>query len=141
MHLTLDGSMFTLTDRVSSYRTSISIALNKGLEFPFLLHQLLAYSARHLASLHPEHSASYLHQAVALQTRGISLFNDAWTKVNRTVDMNNCVPIILFASILGHHVLADTLVKREPTLDAFLEHYIQCLITNRGMYDIARSAW
>jgi hypothetical protein len=102
------------------------------------LHQLLAFSARHLAFLHPECSASYLHRTVTLQTRAVSLFNAAWTEV----DQSNCVAILLFSSILGHHLLADTLAKRDPGgLEAFITHYMECVEMHRGIHTVASTAW
>ncbi|ORY05578.1 hypothetical protein BCR34DRAFT_543868 [Clohesyomyces aquaticus] len=138
IHLSIDKGMFNLSDDVDDHHGGITFALHKGLEFPYLMHQMLAYSARHLAFLHPEPLAPYLGLAIALQTRAISLFNAASTQV----DESNCVAVLLFSTALGHHLLADTLAKRTPGgLEAFITHYIQCMETQRGIYTIARSAW
>lgn len=138
MHLLLEKDMFSLGIKVGDHTSNISIALKLALKSPYLLHQLLAFSARHLAFLHPEGSASYLHQAVTLQTRAVSLFNAAWTDV----DQSNCVEVLLFSSILGHHLLTDTLAKRDDGgLVAFIAHYIQCVEVHRGIYTVARTVW
>ncbi|RDL31401.1 Uncharacterized protein BP5553_09610 [Venustampulla echinocandica] len=138
IHAIHDKELFNLGDRVSDYSASMSLALKRGLKSPYLLHQLLAFSARHLAFLHPECSASYFHQAVALQTRAVSLFNAAWTGV----DESNCVAILLFSVALGHHLLADTLAKRDPGgLEGFMTHYVQCMEMHRGIHTIATTAW
>lgn len=138
MHLLLQKEMFSLGIKVGEYSSNIAIALKLGLKSPYLLHQLLAFSARHLAFLHPDRSASYLHQAVTLQTRAVSLFNAAWTDF----DQSNCVEVLLFSSILGHHLLTDTLAKRdEGGLVPFIAHYIQCVEVHRGIYTIARTVW
>lgn len=138
MHLLLEKEMFSLGIKVGDHLSNISIALKLSLKSPYLLHQLLAFSARHLAFVHPEHSASYLHQAVTLQTRAVSLFNAAWTEISQS----NYVETLLFSSILGHHVLTDTLAKRdEDGLEAFIAHYIQCVEVHRGIYTIARTVW
>lgn len=138
MHLLLEKETFSLGIKVGDYSSNISVALKLGLKSPYLLHQLLAFSARHLAFLHPESSASYLHQAFTLQTRAVSLFNAAWTEVGQS----NCVETLLFSSILGHHLLADTLAKRdEGGLVAFIAHYTQCVEVHRGIYTIARTVW
>jgi hypothetical protein len=131
--------VFSLGADISAYPSGFSLALKTGLSSPYLLHQLLAFSARHLAFLHPERSTSYLHQAFTLQTRAISLFNAAWTE---EVNQSNCVAILLFSSILGHHLLADTLAKRDPGgLDAFMARYVQCVGMHRGIHTIAKTAW
>lgn len=141
IHLTIDKELFNLGHvnlGTDANPLDFSFALKTALASPYLLHQVLAFSARHLAYLHPARSASYLHQAVALQTRAISLFNASWAGVNRS----NCVAVLLFSSILGHHLLADTLAKRDPGgLDAFLAHYMQCLEMHRGVHAIAVTAW
>ncbi|TAQ86142.1 hypothetical protein B7494_g5547 [Chlorociboria aeruginascens] len=138
MHLICDKEMFNLGAGVGDYFSNISLAINTGLKSPYLLHQLLAFSARHLAFLHPESCTSYLHQAVALQTRAVSLFNAGWKEVDRS----NCVAILLFSVVLGHHLLADTLAKRDlGGLPVFMTHYVQCTEMHRGIYIIASNAW
>lgn len=139
IHLTTNRAMmFNLGDNRDIGNSGISIGLNRGLEYPYLLYQLLAFSARHLAFLHPERSASYLHQAVTLQTRAISMFNASQIHV----DQSNCVAIVLFSISLGHHILADTLSKREPGgLEAFMTHYLQCADIHSGIFTIAMTAW
>jgi hypothetical protein len=139
VHVTQDSDMFNLGTGVESYHPSgLALGLKEALGASYLMHALLAFSAQHLAHLHPEKSAHYLHQAVSLQTRAISLFNATWNEV----DKSNCVAVLLFSSVLGHHFLADTLSKRYPEgLDAFIAHYVQCVEMHRGIYTIAKSAW
>ena len=138
LNLVFHKEIFNPSGGVGDYSSNISFALKTGLKSPYLLHQLLAFSARHLAFQHPESSASYLHQAVTLQTRAVSLFNAAWTEV----DQSNCVAIFIFSVILGHHLLADTLAKRDKGgLEEFIGQYIQCVVMQRGIYTIARTAW
>ena len=99
---------------------------------------MLAFSARHLAFLHPERAEPYLHQSVTLQTRAISLFNASWNGI----DESNCVAMLLFSAILGHHILTDTLAKRDAGgLEAFMFYFIQCIDMQRGVHTIAETAW
>ena len=141
LHLALDKDkdMYNLGATMDDYHPpALALALDTGLKAPYLLHQMLAFSARRLAFLHPERSAAYLHQAVALQTRAVSLFNAGWNGINNT----NCVAVLLFTSALGHHVLADTLAKRDSGgLDAFMTHYIHCVEMHRGVYTVATTNW
>lgn len=118
----------------------MAVALRLGLEHPYLLHQLLAFSAWHLGSLHPHKSASYAHQAVTLQTRAISLFNVACTSTE--VNAANCVAVLLFSSVLGHHLLAETLARREHDgLTSFIDLFVQSLDIHRGVRTVAHSSW
>ena len=139
VHVTQDRNLFNLGTGVESHHTSnLALGLRTALQAPYLMHALLGFSAQHLAHLRPEKSARYLHQAVALQTRAISLFNATRTNV----DASNCVAVLLFSSVLGHHLLAETLSRREPRgLDTFITHYVQCVEMHRGIYTIASSAW
>ena len=141
MHLSLEKDMFNLGFGIENYHPSgMMLALSTTLRSPVLMHQLLAFSSRHLAYVHPERSAFYERQAVTLQTKAISLFNTTYTA--NGVDKSNCVVVLLFASVLGHHTLADALALR-PTggLGAFIEHYVRCIETHRGIDTIAKIAW
>ncbi|KAL4988101.1 hypothetical protein BDW68DRAFT_99346 [Aspergillus falconensis] len=152
IHLTSSQAtdVFSLGDDLEPHHTTVSWALGIGLTSPYLLYQLLAFSARHLAYLHPDRKAYHIHQAISLQTRALSLFNAEKVQVNAS----NCVAICLFSVVLGHHLLADTLTlalaQRVPAagcggggggLNAFLERYVQCLETHRGVYTVAMSGW
>ncbi|KAJ4289139.1 hypothetical protein N0V90_011481 [Kalmusia sp. IMI 367209] len=144
LHVTTSQDLFSLggnREKHVSYLT-LDRALHIGLQNPYLLHQLLAFSARHLATVYPLKSALYMRQAITLQTRAVSLFN---TSSYVPIMQENCVPILLFSTVLGHHVLADTLSRRtEKELDKFLAHFVPCLDTLRGVYTIyqeARPLW
>lgn len=79
VHLVVNGKdIFKLAGfrvDVSSIDNPLAFALPTALEHPYLLHQLLAFSASHLAFLNPDKAGFYAHQADVLQTRAISLFN------------------------------------------------------------------
>ncbi|KAL4745325.1 hypothetical protein BDW72DRAFT_198756 [Aspergillus terricola var. indicus] len=150
IHLTSSraADVFSLGDGFEPYHTTVSGALGIGLASPYLLYQLLAFSARHLAYLHPDKSAYYLHQATSLQTQALSLFNAEYVQITSS----NCVAICLFSVVLGHHLLADTLTLVLPRsvqapggggggLNAFLKQYVQCLETHRGVYTVALGVW
>ncbi|GAB1318917.1 Sterol uptake control protein 2 [Madurella fahalii] len=146
---------FNLSHHIGNYSTSMSFALQTAFAHPYLLHALLAFSARHLAALTPDGPAQqrrrrdeYLHLAVSLQTRAVGLFNaTALPKDKAAVDRGNCVAVLLFSSVLGHHLLADTLLARRPqggddgALDSFVHRYVQCMEMHRGVYAVAAAAW
>ncbi|KAI9696863.1 MAG: hypothetical protein M1820_008017 [Bogoriella megaspora] len=139
IHLITSKDLFGLGADIDLHPLGLSLGPKTSLSSPYLLHQVLAYSARHLAHLHPLQSLSYYRLAISLQTRAVSLFNSAGT---HEVNKSNCVAILLFSSILGHHLLTDTLANRDSGgLDAFLTHYMHCLGLHRGIYTIARTAW
>ena len=119
------------------YARTASFVLSEGLKWPFLMHQMLALSARHLAYLQPDAATSYLRQAMDMQTRALSLFNTSWKQVNES----NCLALLIFSTLLGYQLLADALTARGAGLDAFLERFLQCIETHRGVHAIAESAW
>ncbi|KAG8352786.1 hypothetical protein FVEN_g9134 [Fusarium venenatum] len=138
VHLVTNKDLFSLGDNVDDYQSNFDVCIKESVKAPYLLHQLLAFSARHLAAIHTDRTSHYLDQAVSLQTKAISLFNET----RREVDSSNCVAILLFSVTLGHHLLADALAYRGPDgLDGFLAHYIQCVDLNRGIYNVVVSAW
>ncbi|KAH7180463.1 hypothetical protein DER46DRAFT_582498 [Fusarium sp. MPI-SDFR-AT-0072] len=138
IHGITNKDLFSLGDRVEHSQETLDICLKESVKAPYLLHQVLAFSARHLAAIHPGRSASYLDQAVKLQTRAVSLFNST----KREVDSSNCLAILLFSVTLGHHLLADALATRSSgDLDVFLTHYVQCVEMNWGLYRLTLSAW
>lgn len=138
VHLITNRDLFSLGDTVKDYKATLDVCIRKSVEAPYLLHQMLAFSARHLAVLHPDRATHYLEQAMTLQTRAVALFN----ATRREVDSSNCVPILLFSINLGHHLLADALAYRgSDGLYGFLEYYTYCVDLNRGIYNVAASAW
>lgn len=138
VHATTNEDLFNIGVGLEDYHASVSLGLEIGLKSPYLMYEILAYSARHLAFLHPTLTDSYFSQATRLQTRAVSLFRS--TPLD--IDQATCVPILLFSTVLGLHLLADTLVKRDvEDLKEFVEHYVQCAQTYRGVYNIAVSAW
>ncbi|KAJ0414822.1 hypothetical protein BJY00DRAFT_18866 [Aspergillus carlsbadensis] len=137
IHLTTTNEMFNLGDDIGPYPTGIAFALKRGLHSPYLLYASLAFSARHLAYLDIERSAEFMHQAVTLQTRALALFNVDQIQV----DKSNCVAILLFSAVVGHHLLADTLMERGYNgLPGFLARYVHCARTHRGLYSIMMTA-
>ncbi|KAF1968490.1 putative C6 finger domain protein [Bimuria novae-zelandiae CBS 107.79] len=131
--------LFSLSRDREIHQKSLSISdiLDTGLRYPYLLHQLFAFSARHLATIRPSRAGSYLHQAITLQTRAVVLFNTSYTPITQ----ETCVPILLFSTALGHHVLTDTLSKRDAEdLASFIKHFVQCLETLKGVFIIFREA-
>lgn len=140
IHVSLSSSIGWLVPGLGpeSTATSTALQLKACLGSPCLLYETLAVSARHLAFLHPHRASFYLHQAVTLQTKGLSLFNTSETEINES----NCIANLLFASTLGRHLLVDTLSKRDDAgLEDFLERYAQFAQLQLGMQSVARSSW
>ncbi|KAI8631900.1 hypothetical protein F5Y19DRAFT_378619 [Xylariaceae sp. FL1651] len=79
-------------------------ALQSALTAPYLMHEILAFSARHLSTqVDPGRSQYYLNQSTELQTWALAHFEPAPPEP----DQENCVALFLFSSLLGTHALAD----------------------------------
>ncbi|PHH52257.1 Sterol uptake control protein 2 [Ceratocystis fimbriata CBS 114723] len=115
---------------------TVSVILEYALQGQYLMNQLLAFSALHLAHLHPERT-DYPQHATDLQTRALSSFNEAKHDVSEAT----CIPMFLFSSLLGLHVLHDTLRYRPDNFGAFLEQYMSYMSLHRGVSIITGKSW
>ncbi|KAK0766063.1 hypothetical protein N5P37_002005 [Trichoderma harzianum] len=97
----------------------LDVAIRHLIDAPYLIDQLLALSALHVAfTTKPGEMplngtvASFRNQATELQTRALSSF----TRITAMVpadDTATCVPRFLFASLLSNQVLAETLLQHQ----------------------------
>ncbi|KAI1123102.1 hypothetical protein F5Y10DRAFT_252511 [Nemania abortiva] len=112
--------------------------MNKlALKFPWLLHVMLAISARHLAVLRPGNSGFYLSEAFQLQNQAIKMFNSEQMNINET----NCSAALLFSSTLGRHMLVDTLAGLDSDGSVLLDDYCRYVQVHRGLRAIVNDSW
>lgn len=111
-----------------------------SLREPYYLLEILALSARRLALVEPSKSETYLAYAVSLQTKAISLYNAAVSQL-AALDRTTCVPVLMFASLLGRHLIVDLLARREPDLDRFMPYYVEFCKIGSGIGAVAHAAW
>lgn len=105
-----------------------------SLSAAFLMNQLLAVSALHLSILQPQQRSYYHHHATQLQTHALADFNSLPTE--NVEEM--CVPKFLFASILGFHLLCETLVYyQKKDLGVFVDQFVHSSRLHRGVRAIA----
>ncbi|EGS18989.1 uncharacterized protein CTHT_0056080 [Thermochaetoides thermophila DSM 1495] len=124
---------------VEMHEFSSNLLFKCALEAPYLMHQILAVSARRLAVLEP-HRADYFHQhAIQLQTKAVSIYNGTAAKAQ--IDQTNCSALLLFCSLLGRHLFADLLARRDADFDIFLTHFLEFLSISRGLKAMSVSAW
>lgn len=136
----------------------LDIALRYAVESPYLINQILAFAALHLAHVQQDPSATepLRHQATELQTRALTDFTketEYLTAVSQQRehqtdhqqqqqdDAYHGVPRFLFASILGLHVFADTLLNHHPDLPAFLHSFTDCMHLHRGVRTVLKPTW
>ncbi|WQF77052.1 Putative zn(2)Cys(6) fungal-type DNA-binding domain-containing protein [Colletotrichum destructivum] len=120
-----------------SVQPMIDTAVEHALTAPYLLDQLLALSALHLSTQDVAQASSFRHQATELQTRALGLFNQAKDHISESTYMPN----FLFASLLGIHVLYETLQQRQDTLAKFTDDFVGYLRLHRGVRAIIAKDW
>lgn len=118
-------------------RQSFDVGIKFALGAPFLMHELLAISALHLSTLRPIQKEFYSNQAAELQSRALTLFNSLPDSYNS----ENPIPVFLFSSFLGIHVLFDTLLFRTEDFSLFMDRFVGYLRLHRGVNIIARGSW
>ncbi|KAL2137003.1 hypothetical protein VTI74DRAFT_10479 [Chaetomium olivicolor] len=110
-----------------------------ALEAPYLMHQILAVSARRLAALESGRADSFLELAMQLQTKAVSIYNGTAAKAQ--IDQTNCSALLLFCSLLGRHLLADLLARRDADFGSFLPRFLELLSISRGLMAMSVAAW
>jgi hypothetical protein len=114
-------------------KTLISSAFSK----PYLMHLILAFSARHLSTqATPEKSRYYLDQSTELQTWAVANFDLA----PPNPDQATCLALFFFSSLLGNHALADIrLLDLEP--EPFFIRFGHYFGLHRGVKAILNDYW
>lgn len=115
----------------------ITAAIDNALAAPYLLDQLLALSALHRAMSDPPMASTYHQQATELQTRALSIFNEAKADISES----NHIASFLFATFLGVHVLGDTLAYHHHTLAAFVSAFVSYIRLHRGVRTVTSVYW
>lgn len=129
------ADFFPRTQRLISVRDVV----RAGLGCDFLMNELLAFSARHLAAttVAPDLAASYLHRASCLQTHALSLFTRARVRPSR----DNCLHLVYFSWVLGTHLLCDVPNSSAGDPTATLTGFLRYLEVYRGLRAVMTGAW
>jgi hypothetical protein len=107
------------------------------LKAPYVVNELLAFSALHLSTKHPERQEYYRTHAAQLQTHALAIFKETDLEVNQ----ETCVPLFFFSAILGLHTLCDVLVYRDNDFEHFVDKFVHCFRLHRGVRAICAKAW
>ncbi|KAJ0166471.1 Lysine biosynthesis regulatory protein LYS14 [Colletotrichum tanaceti] len=136
-HLETNMDVFMCADDLT--KPLVDMNLECALNAPYLMDVLLGLSALHMADLHPDPDRAdhYRHQAAQLQTRALVLFNEA----KEDVSDDTCIPMFLFSSTLGAHLLCDTLRANRHDFNAFLDRFAGYLDLHRGVSAVTSRSW
>jgi hypothetical protein len=103
---------------------------------PYLVNELLAFSALYLSTTRPDRREYYRYHATQLQTDALSIFKESSPEVTR----ENCVHLFVFAAGLGVHMLCDTLIYREGDFAIFLNRFVHFFRVYHGVRTIVNKA-
>ncbi|KAF6844911.1 C6 finger domain-containing protein [Colletotrichum musicola] len=104
-----------------SFELETTNALTAAAKATYLMHEILAVVACHLAHTRPEMKQYYSHKPIQLQNEGLSLCNQI---PNWKITKNNRKPIAMFSFILGRHLCIDALATRCNGLDGLLNNWL-----------------
>ncbi|RDW92943.1 Zn(II)2Cys6 transcription factor domain-containing protein [Aspergillus mulundensis] len=142
LHVELFHNLYSSTHRTfdpNGFLHWLPSLFSHAITTPYLVNEMLALSALHLSTLYPNKRDYYHYHAAQLQTHALSIFQDS----NPQVTDETCVPLFLFSSIMGIHMLCDTLIYRENNddFDYFVTRFAHYLRLHHGVRTILREAW
>ncbi|KAI1740124.1 hypothetical protein F4680DRAFT_419744 [Xylaria scruposa] len=114
----------------------MAMVTRQAITMPYLMDQVLAFSAAHMCTHRPRQASFYREEATRLQTRALGLFNAA--KV--TVATDEALPAFLFSILLSHQILFDTFSTRVD-FPAFLDKLVNSFHLCAGVRAIAGESW
>ncbi|KAL1859957.1 hypothetical protein Plec18170_001905 [Paecilomyces lecythidis] len=119
-------------------RSFLEMIFKAAIPAPYLMDQLLAFSALHLSTLtdNTAEKQYYHYEASKLQTRALGAFNKASPEVSR----ENCMSMFFFSAILNMSVFFDAMITKSDFLD-FLEKFIQFLTLQRRIRAVTGPVW
>ena len=110
--------------------------VNYLLKTPYLVNELLAFSALQLSTTRPDRQEYYRYHAAQLQTHALSIFKESSPQVTQ----ETCIPLFVFAAALGVHMLCDTLIYREGDFSNFLDRFVHFFRLYYGVQTIVGEA-
>ncbi|KAL4940211.1 hypothetical protein BDV06DRAFT_224321 [Aspergillus oleicola] len=163
LHVTLLQNLLTKThltfDPTRSLPWLTEICSSSSIATPYLVNELLAFSALHMSTqaTSQKEREYYHYHAAQLQTYALDLFKEASAREGLggggQVTQDSAVPVFLFSSVLGVHMLCDTLVYHTTTtpsssnfnsnndFEAFLSRFTHYLHLHAGVHAVLGSGW
>ncbi|KAI0198123.1 hypothetical protein F4808DRAFT_473050 [Astrocystis sublimbata] len=136
-HFTECSLLFITVEDTESTRQLKQTALSLAFSTSYLMHGILAFSARHLSTqVGPERSRYYLDHSNRLQAWAVANFNPA----PRAPDTDTCVALFLFSSLICVQSLAEiSELGGEP--EPFFIRFGQFFGLQRGVATIMADHW
>ncbi|KAH6720196.1 hypothetical protein BKA61DRAFT_231549 [Leptodontidium sp. MPI-SDFR-AT-0119] len=108
---------------------------------PYLMHEILSISATHLSTIRPAQSVFLRNQATELQTSALSIFNAKMQSASNDASPLDYVPRFVFSSLLGSHMLHDTIAYRDGDFTLFIENFVRYLHVTKGVTLNVQGNW
>lgn len=118
-------------------RPLVDIAVGSSRTEPYVLDQLLAVAGLHRATQEPHAGRAYRHEATELQTRALGSFN----RLRNGVSDSNYLATFLFATLLGTHMLHESLVGPFESLSSFILNFVNYTRLHRGVRAVTSIYW
>ncbi|KAJ0122273.1 hypothetical protein J7T55_002785 [Diaporthe amygdali] len=127
----------SLDDGPSPDREQLQVMMPAALSVPYLVYEMLAFSALHLSHTDASQADYYREEATALQTQALSLFNNSRPEI--TAD--TCAPMLMFSGFLGIYTLAEAVTASRADGNVFLDKFVTYLNLHRGVRVVTERAW
>ncbi|KAJ6114046.1 hypothetical protein N7523_007363 [Penicillium sp. IBT 18751x] len=111
--------------------------LGHCLSAPYLMNEVLALSSLHMSIIRPDLQQIYRHRAFHMQQHALAIFNAIKPELNK----DSCLALFLFSSLLGVHMLCDTLVFRSGSFNTFLDNFTQYIRLHQGVRAVTDGCW
>ncbi|KAF6831556.1 C6 finger domain-containing protein [Colletotrichum musicola] len=132
------GTLTDITEASHSYMGRIfRLTYKEALRRPYLMDEVLAYTAAHKSTLVDDADSKVLYhtEATRLQSRAITNLGMA----DEVVTEDNFLALFIFSVLLGQHVLFDAF-SSAASLPAVLDKLVHCLGIHHGISAIAGEA-
>lgn len=113
-----------------------NLAITQGISNPFLMHEILAFSAIHLSILRPQRREYYHSLATSLQSKALADFNEILSRVDATT----CMPVLLFSHLIGLHTFHDIFNVLKDDFNTFMDGLVGCVRLLRGV-NLVTQTW
>ncbi|KAJ5460805.1 uncharacterized protein N7458_002357 [Penicillium daleae] len=111
--------------------------LRRCLPAPYLMNEAFALSSLHISIIRPDQRQIYRRRASHMQQHALSIFNAMKPEVN----VDSCLSVFLFSSLLGVHMLCDTFVFRSGSFNTFLDNFTQYIRLYQGVRAVTNGCW
>jgi hypothetical protein len=115
----------------------IPLFLQAGFTAPYLMDEILAYSAAHKSTVDRQQRQHLLAEATRLQTRALTLYNAASLRISE----ETCLPMFIYSSLLSHHIIFDIGANISDDLGEVIEGLTRSIGIHRGLISIAKMSW